>query len=332
MKFLVICDYRENFKDYALSKEENIYNDHPNKKNVDELINAINSLGYECDYFGGIPELIHAVDTNQLFNDCIFLNFTDGMDESYSRVQAPALLDILKVPYSGSGVFPSALMNNKHFCKKALLNTTITMPKSCIVSPNIPLNINSLIAWRFPLFVKPNCEGSSLGISQTNICHTADEIKKRSLELIDAFGEVIIEEYVAGVDVTNYLIGNNESYVINEVIIAELFDHQPYAVYGATEKQKKLRNLFLNDEYLPSDVVQKIQAQSAFIAKTIGARDICRIDYRVDLATQEINFLEINSAPRFSSTSEIGFIAQKNNISFTQMVKLYIETILQRVR
>lgn len=118
MKFWLICDYRENYTNYANLGTNTMYNDHPSIKNINEILTAINSLGYDCDYFGGIPELINAIDTKRTFENCIFLNFTDGMDQQYSRVQAPALLDILNVPYSGSGVFQSVIMNNKHFCKK----------------------------------------------------------------------------------------------------------------------------------------------------------------------------------------------------------------------
>lgn len=331
MKFLIICDYRENLKNYSTTVHSNVYNDHPSQKNISEIMASIKTIGYECEYFGGIPELIHAVDNNTTFKDCIFLNFTDGMDESYSRVQAPALLDILKVPYSGSGVFASVLMNNKHFCKQALKNTSIDMPQSCIVNSTLALKTNMFADWKFPLFVKPNCEGSSLGITQNNVCHTIDEVENICLKLLDDFEELIIEEYIFGIDVTNYLIGNGDLYIINEVISSELFDSSPFAVYGTIEKQNKLRNLFFNDEYLPRSIVEKVKAQSISIAQIIGAKDICRIDYRVNVTTGKINFIEINSAPRFSSTSEIGFIAQKHNISFTQMVEYYIETILKRI-
>lgn len=331
MKFLVICDYRENFKNYSCSDSSSSYNDHANKKNIQEIISGIRNLQYECEYFGGIPELVHAIEYNERFEDCIFLNFTDGMDQNYSRIQAPALLDILNVPYSGSGVFPSALMNNKHFCKQALSNSSIDMPKSCIVNAQIPLSIKELKNWKTPLFVKPNCEGSSLGISQSSVCHSIPDLEKEIKKLLKDFEELIVEEYVTGVDVTNYLIGNSSDYPINEIVSAELFDKSPFAIYGSIEKQNKLRTLYYNDEFLPIDMVHKIQQQSIFIAQTIGVYDICRIDYRVNMLDKKIYFIEINSAPRFSSTSEIGFIAKKQGITFDDMIKIYIDTVLKRV-
>lgn len=331
MKFWVICDYREYLDNYSIGENKNMYNDHPTQENISEIIRAVKTLGYECEYFGGIPELIGAVNRKEKFDDCIFLNFTDGMDEDYSRVQAPALLDILKVPYSGSGVFASVIMNNKHFCKQALKEATVDMPKSLIVNKLIPFKIKEFSNWKLPLFVKPNCEGSSLGITQTNVCHTVEDAQSKCTELLKDFDEIIIEEYIMGMDVTNYLIGNGEEYAVNSVITAKLFDKSPYAVYGILEKQNKMRTLYLDDECLPNDLVDKIKSQSILIAKILGARDICRIDYRVNLSTQKINFIEINSAPRFSSTSEIGFIAQKQNISFTRIIRHYIETVTKRI-
>jgi len=330
MKYYLVCDYRENLTNYTHNKDD-IYNDHPSKKNITEIINAINSQGYDCEYFGGIPELIHAVDQHKIFQNCCFLNFTDGMDQNYSRVQAPVLLDILNVPYSGSDVFASVLMNNKHFCKQALIGHGIIMPNSCIVNALIPLVPKELKNWKYPLFIKPNCEGSSLGISKKNVCHNIDEVKNKVDELMLTFNELIIEEYVHGIDITNYLIGNNQAYYINDVIIAELLDESPYAVYGLEEKHNKLRNLYYNEEKIPAETLKKIQQQSLKIAKLIGVRDICRIDYRLDMASQKFSFIEINSAPRFSSTSEIGFIAQKRSSTFSKIAAYYLQTFTNRI-
>lgn len=330
MKFLIICDYRENMKNYLVSNN-NLYNDHASMKNIEEIMCAIQELGYECQYFGGIPELIHAVDTKQTFEDCVFLNFSDGMDEKYSRVQAPALLDILNVPYSGSDVFASVLMTNKHFCKQALREYNILMPRSCIVTLHTPLHLQEVADWNMPLIVKPNYEGSSLGITKESVCHTWNEVKEKTKELLSRFDELIVEEYISGIDITNFLIGNKDEYIINDIISAKLFDESPYAVYGLVEKHEKMRTLYYNDELLCSQDVKKIQKQSLAIAQILGARDICRLDYRYNEATHQYYFIEINTAPRFSSTSEIGFIAEKRNVSFKEIIQYYITTVTKRI-
>lgn len=225
----------------------------------------------------------------------MFLNFTDGMEQNYSRVQAPALLDIMNVPYSGSDVFATVLMNNKHYCKQTLQGNDIRISKSCIVNQFIPLDFDELAAWSYPIFVKPNCEDSSLGISEKNVCHTLSEAKNVVSELVKMFDEVIIEEYIPGLDVTNYLIGNKDTYYINDVVVAELFDKTPFPVYDRRVKQNKRRTLFYNEEKIDTQTLEKIKKQSIKIAKIIGAKDICRIDYRLNTNTKEFTFIEINS-------------------------------------
>lgn len=149
--------------------------------------------------------------------------------------------------------------------------------------------------------------------------------------IVDKFGEAIIEEYVSGTDLTNYIIGNPNNYSINDVIVSELYNKSPFAVYGVDEKFNKLRSLYFNEEYLPYDVLNIIKATSIKIFNFLGVRDICRIDYRYDYTKNNLYFLEVNSAPRFSSTSEIGFIAQKRGLSFEQMVNIYLSVINKRL-
>lgn len=330
MKFLMVCDFRENLNNMSTYQEVNIFNDHPTLSNIHDLINSISSLGYECDYFGGIPELINAVDTKQIFDNTFFLNFTDGMDQEYSRVQAPVLLDIINVPYSGSSTFPTALMNNKHYTKYALKDIPVHIAKSIIITNIDELEERVFNKFNYPLFIKPNCEGSSLGISSDNICHSFSEVKDKSLLLLNTFCELIIEEFIVGQDVTDFIIGNPNDYKINDVILAELENSTDFTVYGMREKTLKKRTLYWNTEKLSAALVEQIQFISKEIFEQLQASDIIRIDYRIQKGTNKLYFIEANSMPRFSRTSEVGFLCQKRNISFEQALKYYIDVSLAR--
>ena len=61
MKFGIICDYRESFRNYSETSKE-LYNDHANRKNIQEIIASIRSLGYECEYFGGVTIKIPTIE------------------------------------------------------------------------------------------------------------------------------------------------------------------------------------------------------------------------------------------------------------------------------
>ena len=66
----LICDYREKFESLISNSKEK-YNDHPKYDSIVEIKNIIKNLGYNCKIFGGVPELIHAIDTNMSFPESV---------------------------------------------------------------------------------------------------------------------------------------------------------------------------------------------------------------------------------------------------------------------
>ena len=111
MEFKIICDIRENLKQNIICNNIN-FSDHPPKDNIQEIQNYVIQSGYQCSIFGGIPELIAAVNEHKTFNDCIFLNLTDGVDTNCGRVQAPILLEILGVEIDSREVETISISQN----------------------------------------------------------------------------------------------------------------------------------------------------------------------------------------------------------------------------
>lgn len=329
MKYYLVSDFREDYPS-ALADNNFLYNDHPKKESIFEIIKIINELGYDCSYFGGIKELIESVNIRQKFDNCFFINLTDGMSQRYARVQAPVLLDMLNVPYSGSGVFGAALMNNKYYSKRALNNKEIHVPKDTLITSNIDLDMHFFKEVDFPVIVKPNHEGSSVGISQKNVCNSIEEVKKQISILLPIFEELIIEELIIGMDLTDLIIGNPGDIRVNEPLITELYNPDPTSIYGAVEKMKKLRNLHLAEDVLDKAMIQKILKYSEYIFTHLDASDMARIDYRISNRDQKIYFLEINSAPRFSINTELGFICEKRNCSVSKIIDAYLKTSIKR--
>lgn len=78
MKFYLVSDFREDYPS-ALIDEGILFNDHPKRESVYDILEIIKGLGYDCVYFGGVKDLIKAVDLKQTFFDSFFINLTDGM-------------------------------------------------------------------------------------------------------------------------------------------------------------------------------------------------------------------------------------------------------------
>lgn len=330
LKFYVVADFRENFPS-EVNTSIGHFNDHPSKQSILEIINEIKNLGYFCEYFGGIPELIHAIDNKQKFENAFFINLTDGLTQPYNRTQAPILLDILDVPFSGSNVLGTTLMCNKYYTKLALNEEpNIALPKDTLVSDYIPLNPNIIKNIGFPVIVKPNLGGSSIGIDSSSVCSNFTEVENKVKTLIPIYKELLIEHYIAGLDVTNFIIGNKDNFKINEVIINKLDSNSCFPIYGTDEKTNKKRVLCSGETEISSEILTKIKKNTETIFYKVNAFDIARVDYRLEFKTNIPYFLEINSAPRFSKTSEVGFIAEKFNISIKDIIKEYIISSLTR--
>lgn len=327
----IVCDFREDFEN--LSDGNIIFNDHPTRKSVEEICAILNACGYYCEIFGGVNQLIYAYQQNKDFSDYVFLNMSDGLTQPYSRIQIPMLCEMLNVSYSGSTTFAVALMNNKYYSKLAVSEINIKIPNGILFNRLIddPAFLDFCSLPNYPLIVKPNTEGSSLGISEKSVCHNVQQLEL-AITTLKKYDELIIEEYIPGYEITDLVIGNPGDYRFNEVILTSLNDKVLLTkeVLGIKEKSQKLRKQYDAYDFIDSELCSQIKYTSERIFEHIGARDIARIDYRVT-ESGKIYFLEINSVPRISSTSECAVICKKYNISFTDILSEYIDTIMNRI-
>lgn len=323
MTYKIICDYCENFE---TKTEQGHINDHQTKETFDEILLAMKRLGYTCEIFGGVPELIKAYQSLENFdNKTIFLNFSDGTDKKYSRVQVPVICDLLNVKYSGGGTFETALTTNKFYSSLAVKNFGLLAPKGMLVTKN-----ENIVFPKGKFLVKPNSEGSSIGITDKSICNTPDAISNQVQLLLTQFDEILVEEYISGYDVTCFIIGN-EDILLNEILLIEhhnkmIFDNE---VLCYTDHLLETRKFISNTNILPCETEKRIKEISEKIKKIFGINDFCRIDYRVT-EEYEIYFLEINTVPAISMKSQVGVICEHLQISFDSFIDYIVKTVTDR--
>lgn len=330
-KINLVCDFRENFP----TKDDHgdvLFNDHPRRASVEEIRDALIGQGYQCEIFGGVPELAEAYTQKKVFpRYTLFVNMSDGLSQTYSRVQIPILCDMLGVKYSGSGPFEVALMTNKHYCKLAVSEHGILSPQGTIANR---ANIQSVLnhPWAYPLMTKPNTEGSSIGITQRNVCFSKDQLKVQLEYLLQSFSEVVVEQYISGADVTCFVLGNPGDIVINEVLLVEhhgkrFFDRE---VMEMRDHALKKTSYVMAEEVLSNELIENVRRATLQAANALNAHDIIRVDYRVT-QDEKIYFLEANTVPRVSSTSEIGFVCQNRGLDYPHLLDQYIKSILRRI-
>lgn len=330
MRYFILAEVRENYP--SLINSENIYNDYVSQKSMLDLCDALNSMGYCCTFFGGIRELFYAYQSNMDISDIIFINYNYGLPASFKRTQSPTLLELMKAKYSGSDPFVSLLINDKEYTKKVLRSIDIPTPMSILVfnSDNLTnkLYVSNMSG---PFVVKPNCEGSSLGITDDCLCNSYEDVQNIANTLLKKFKEVIIEQYIPGYECTVWIIGNpNKFQLIAPLLIFEdetyYFEHK---IFTMQDKANRIRQYTLPDDILGAEIVNQIRHLSKAIFIELGLRDYARFDFRI--SNNKIYFIEANALPIFSKSSEIGKIAQLYGLSYENICKLLIETVNDRL-
>lgn len=136
----------------------------------------------------------------------ICFNTCEGHRAKSREAQVPAILDMLGMPYTGSGVMALTIALDKAMTKRVLQFYSIPTPAfQVFITGNEPIDPRLV----FPLFAKPAYEGSGIGIMAKSICRTPRELREQVRYLLRAYKEaVLVEEYIEGREVTTGLLGN----------------------------------------------------------------------------------------------------------------------------
>jgi D-alanine-D-alanine ligase len=242
--------------------------------------------------------------------DCV-LNALHGKYGEDGTVQG--ILEYLKIPYTGSGVLASSLAMNKVVTKQVLAHWGIPTAEWQVVDLS-QTNIKEFkLKLPLPVVVKPAREGSTVGIS---IVHKNEEVSK-ALEVAKASDQiVIIESYIAGVEITVPIWENRALPMIEIVPKSEFYDYKRKYTAGETE--------YIIPARISDNVRRLCEDFSLETFKAVGCRQYARVDIRIDKNDKPF-ILEINTLPGFTETSLFPKSALKAGISFDQIVEKLVD-------
>jgi KamA family protein/D-alanine--D-alanine ligase len=264
---------------------------------VHAIRNAIVSGGYEAVLIEADTLFLENLKEQDI--DFVF-NIAEGITGESRESHIPAILEMLNIPYSGSGVLTQAITLDKQRTKEILSFHGIPVPKGVIFrtsNETIPEDM------QFPMLVKPNREGSSKGINNKSLVFNKDDLQKQIRFVIENYNqEAIIEEYCSGREFTVSIIGNDNPRILPIVEIT--FDYLPDDVYKFDSYEVKW--IYDNPEsgidplVCPAKIDEYLKKQIEEIAlktyRAVGCVDFCRIDIRLD-ATGVPKVLDINALP-----------------------------------
>lgn len=221
------------------------------------------------------------------FKPDICFNTCEGYNGVSREAQVPALLDMLGIPYTGSGVMTLALALDKAMTKRILQYHNVTTPAfQVFYTGDEPLS-SSL---KFPLFAKPCWEGSGIGVSSKSICLDVQELRQQVKYVLNAYKQpVIVEDYVPGREITVGLVGNlSYSSVMHNHSRNDSLSRDSSRLWGESSLESKL--LLHDDDDGKNQVETHAVNRTGENATITRVNDLCVFPpLEVDLSTAPLD-------------------------------------------
>jgi len=290
------------------SEEEAEY-DRP--ETVEAIAKALRGLGHEVepiDVAGPASRLVARLEA--LSPDLVF-NTAEGTRGRFREAFYPALFDRLGLAYTGSDAYVCALTLDKQLTKMMVAQAGIPTPKWYFVTRNGAMPSAEAMGLRFPLIIKPNFEGSSMGISADSVVEDESSLKSQLELILSRFPEgAILEEFIAGSDLTVPFLekANHETGGILEPA-QYLFDirntDRRYEIYDYDLKQTHFNSVHVR---VPAEIKPEVRRQAMEYSlrsiRALNIRDAARVDFRLT-PDGKLYFIEVNALPSFEPGASI---------------------------
>jgi len=288
-----------NLKKKDDSKPPDYFSEYDSQETVNAIISALKIKGHAVEAIDvEHPRLFSYFSKNCV--DMVF-NIAEGKRGKFRESEVPAILDYFNIPYTGSNTFSLALALNKALTKKILKAEGIPTPQFQVFKKGNEELDPSL---KFPLILKPNCEGSAKGINISNVVNTQDTLFKKIEELIKLYKqEVLVEEFIEGKELTVGILENGKTTIlpILEIDFSTCKNSGEYFYSWRMKEYQGNKELGLIPTFhCPARLNKYIEARVKETAlrthHAVGCFDISRTDIR--LSKDNVPYvLEINPLP-----------------------------------
>ncbi len=279
---------------------------------IDQLKAALNELkDYSFSYLDNHNTIIQDLQNLKGKIDYVFNLCDEGyFNDARKELHIPALLEILRIPYTGSGPQCLAFCYDKSLVRGIAKELEIPVPEAIYVKPNDKIIDLPLY---FPAIVKPNFGDSSFGITQKSVVYNGEELLGAITEIRKNFGydkPILIEQFLPGKDLTVGVIGNPPDNYIILPIIEEDYSNLPQELPRICGYEAKWQpdspywNIKSVLAKFPLDVIELIENCSLRLFERLECQDYARFDWRLD-ARGNPKLLEVNPNPGWCASMPI---------------------------
>jgi len=282
------------------------------------IVPFFTKMGYEVELIPGnhfLPDQI-----KQKMPLDFVLNLVDSVNgKEYLSATIPATLELLNIPYIGTGMLGLAMNSNKFLTKKLLEQAGVPLPRYQLFStPNEPMDTHL----KFPLISKLNEVHGSVAINRDSVSENEQHLRAHLKTLIGIYRQpVLVEEFIAGKELTAYLLeGVMRKIYIGEKIFRDQTEKYKIATYDAT----------WND--IGSYDYQRAEGHDILEAHVRSAFDILKMDdyAKFDVRQDESGryyFIDCNANPAFGADCAVGNILRLFGIDFEEIIRRLIVNV-----
>ncbi len=342
MRVAVLANLKKNAPTWpGMSPDQ--WDDLDSEKTINSIVAALGVNGHEACFLEGDISLLDSI--RQLKPDICF-NLCEGHFGDAREAQVPALLEMLRIPYTGSRVLALALMLDKPMTKRVLSYHGLPTPEFQVFE-RVDEELDP--ALRFPLFVKPSREGTGMGVSADSTVYDEAQLRERIQYVFERYRQpALVERFIQGREVTIGLVGNLVPPVARRLpdddnaprIRRGLHFFPPlevdFAGYAPEEGgiySNRLKVELAHDFHyacpaqLDADVLEHLNWLTASVFRVTGCLDVARVDFRLDAADHDRPYvLEINPLPGLTAGySDLCVEAEAEGWSHVQLINRILD-------
>ncbi len=306
------------------------------KHDREEIFEALEKLGHEPFYhvLDGKPQSLVAL--GKCGAEMVF-NLTESYaGDDTKEMNVCAYLDLLGIPYTGSGPHGHFLAQDKAVAKKIFTFHGIRTPYFAYAWKGRTEHADDV---SFPLIVKPLWEDGSIGIDEKAIVHSVKELMERIEYVQEEFDcPALIEEYIEGREIYGAVLGSYEraeALPLVELDLSKLprgvprIATQNVKFEKDTEEYKLTKSAVVED--LDEETAQKLTQTALNAYRACKLRDYGRIDMRLS-EKGDVYVIEANPNPWLSSAQEFVMAARKSGRTYTQLIGEIVELCAARCK
>ena len=326
------------------------WDDLDTEETIEDITQALEEGGHSVTFLEGDQTLYEKL---QRLKPDICFNICEGHFGDAREAQVPAILEFLRIPYTGSRVLTLALALDKAMTKRVLTYHELpTPPFQTLEREDEPLDPDI----HFPCFVKPSREGTGMGVSADSIVWNENQLRTQARRIFERYSQpALVERFIQGREITVGVVGNLSAPVARRVpndeeaarVLAGLHFFPPLeidlaayppeegGVYTSRMKVEMAHDFHcLCPAPLRLEQVKELNWLTAATFRVIGCLDMARVDFRLDAtANDQPYILEINPLPGLNAEySDLCLAAAADGWSYTQLVNRILDEAIQRYR